>query len=111
MQVIGLPGQYGNTPAACFRRFEEGVYSISDVERVIEWGLIGGGTAEVHQERESGEGVQHSGHGGITPWNPTAMDGTTRQTDLRFPCHWRPGRRGRGGRAPLQLPAMVAHRL
>lgn len=45
MQVIGLPGQYGNTPAACFRRFEEGVYSISDVERVIEWGLIGGGTA------------------------------------------------------------------
>lgn len=43
MQVIGLPGQYGNTPAACFRRFEEGVYSIGDVERIIEWGLIGGG--------------------------------------------------------------------
>ncbi|MFZ5678500.1 MAG: GTA-gp10 family protein [Pseudomonadota bacterium] len=43
MQVRGLPGQYGNTPAACFRRFEEGVYSTEDVERVIELGLIGGG--------------------------------------------------------------------
>lgn len=43
MQIIGLPGQYGRTPAAAFRRFEEGVYSTDDVERIIEWGLIGGG--------------------------------------------------------------------
>lgn len=43
MQVIGLPGVYGNTGAACLRRFEEGIYSIDDVERIIEWGLIGGG--------------------------------------------------------------------
>lgn len=43
MTVRGLPGQYGNTPAACFKRFEEGIYSIDDIERVIELGLIGGG--------------------------------------------------------------------
>lgn len=45
MQVIGLPGQYGNTAAAAFRRFEESAYSGDDVERIIEWGLIGGGTS------------------------------------------------------------------
>lgn len=43
MQVIGSPGIYGNTAAACLRRFEEGIYSADDVERVLEWGLIGGG--------------------------------------------------------------------
>lgn len=43
LQVIGLPGQYGNTAAAAFRRFEEGAYSVHDVERLIEWGLIGSG--------------------------------------------------------------------
>ena len=42
----GLPGQFGNTPAACLKRFEDGVYSIDDVERVIELGLIGGGMLE-----------------------------------------------------------------
>ena len=46
MQVIGLPGQYGSTPAAAFRRFEEGIYSADDVERLIEWGLIGGGMSQ-----------------------------------------------------------------
>lgn len=39
----GLPGQFGDTPVACLKRFEEGVYSTDDVERVIELGLIGGG--------------------------------------------------------------------
>lgn len=67
MQVIGLPGQYGNTPTACFRRFEEGVYSISDVERVVEWALIGGGTAP----REAAKIVQDHVRG--KPLGPSAM--------------------------------------
>ena len=44
MQVMGLRGHNGNTPAACLSRFENSAYSIDDVERIIEWGLIGGGT-------------------------------------------------------------------
>lgn len=43
MQVIGLPGVFGNTPAACLRRLQEDAYSTDDLERIIEWGLIGGG--------------------------------------------------------------------
>lgn len=39
-----FPGQFGDTPAACLRRFEESVFSPVDVERIIEMGLIGGGT-------------------------------------------------------------------
>ncbi|MEY9590593.1 hypothetical protein ABIA06_002884 [Bradyrhizobium yuanmingense] len=39
-----LVGQYGDTPAACLKRFLEQVYSVSDVENVITLGLIGGGT-------------------------------------------------------------------
>ncbi len=38
-----LAGQYGDTPAACLKRFIEQVYSIRDVENVIALGLIGGG--------------------------------------------------------------------
>lgn len=38
-----LVGQFGETPAACLRRFEENVYSLADVERVILYGLWGGG--------------------------------------------------------------------
>jgi hypothetical protein len=41
-----LAGPYGDTPAACHRRFVEKIYSPSDVENVIALGLIGGGTAE-----------------------------------------------------------------
>jgi len=41
-----LAGQYGDTPAACHRRFLEKVYSATDVENVIALGLIGGGMAE-----------------------------------------------------------------
>jgi hypothetical protein len=37
MQVLGF------SPAASFRRFQEEVYSPQDVERIIEFGLIGGG--------------------------------------------------------------------
>lgn len=38
-----LRGQFGDTPAACFRRFEENVYSLEDVERIVALGLYGGG--------------------------------------------------------------------
>jgi hypothetical protein len=41
-----LAGQYGDTPAACHRRFVEKVYSALDVENVIALGLIGGGVPE-----------------------------------------------------------------
>lgn len=38
-----FPGQYGDTPAACFKRFDEKVYAPNDVEQIIRIGLIGGG--------------------------------------------------------------------
>ncbi|MDA9530332.1 GTA-gp10 family protein [Bradyrhizobium sp. CCBAU 25338] len=38
-----FPGQFGDTPAACLRRFEESVFSPADVERIMEMALIGGG--------------------------------------------------------------------
>jgi len=41
-----FPGQYGDTPAACLKRFEDGVYSPDDVERILRIGLIGGGMTE-----------------------------------------------------------------
>lgn len=41
-----FPGQYGDTPAACYRRFEEQVYAPDDVHRVLRVGLIGGGMSE-----------------------------------------------------------------
>ena len=43
LSIRGLPGDYGTTPAACFKRFEQGIFSTNDVERVIYLGLIGGG--------------------------------------------------------------------
>lgn len=43
LSVRGLPGDYGSSPSACFKRFNEGLWNIDDVERVIELGLIGGG--------------------------------------------------------------------
>lgn len=43
LSIRGLPGDYGSTPAACFKRFNEGTFGTDDVERVIELGLIGGG--------------------------------------------------------------------
>jgi hypothetical protein len=42
----GISGPNGDTPAACLSRFDQGNFSIDDVERVIELGLIGGGMAE-----------------------------------------------------------------
>ena len=43
LSIRGLPGDFGSTPAACFKRFEQGIFSTDDVERVIYLGLIGGG--------------------------------------------------------------------
>jgi hypothetical protein len=42
----GIPGPNGDTPAACLSRFDAGNYTIDDIERVIELGLIGGGMPE-----------------------------------------------------------------
>jgi hypothetical protein len=39
-----LAGHYGDTPAACLKRFLEQTYSIADIENVIILGLIGGGS-------------------------------------------------------------------
>jgi hypothetical protein len=50
LSVRGLPGDYGSTPAACFKRFEQGIFSTDDVERVIELGLIGGGMSRAEAE-------------------------------------------------------------
>lgn len=47
---LPLAGQYGGTPAACLKRFEDGVYSVEDVETVILLGLIGGGMADDQAE-------------------------------------------------------------
>ncbi|CEG09487.1 hypothetical protein BN961_02913 [Afipia felis] len=38
-----FPGQFGSTPAAAMKRFDESVFSPDDVERVLRLGLIGGG--------------------------------------------------------------------
>lgn len=39
-----FPGQFGSTPAAAMKRFDESVFSPDDVERVLRFGLIGGGS-------------------------------------------------------------------
>ena len=43
LSIRGLPGDYGSTPAACFKRFEQNIFSTEDVERVVYLGLVGGG--------------------------------------------------------------------
>lgn len=48
LSIRGLPGDYGSTPSACFKRFEQGIFSTEDVERVIYLGLIGGGLSVSH---------------------------------------------------------------
>jgi hypothetical protein len=45
-----FPGQYGDTPAAAFKRFDEGVYSPDDILNVIRIGLIGGGKSETEAD-------------------------------------------------------------
>jgi hypothetical protein len=46
LDIRGLHGANGTTPAACLARFEAGTYSSTDVERVIELALLGGGLSE-----------------------------------------------------------------
>jgi len=46
-----FPGQYGDTPAACLRRFDEGVYSPTDIEAIFRIALIGGGLSENEADR------------------------------------------------------------
>lgn len=43
LKLEPLIGHNGDTPAACLRRFDEGAYSIADIERVMLYGLWGGG--------------------------------------------------------------------
>ncbi|MBN8974562.1 MAG: gene transfer agent family protein [Rhizobiales bacterium] len=40
-----LAGQFGDTAAACLKRFELSVYATADVQNVLALGLIGGGEA------------------------------------------------------------------
>lgn len=42
----GIPGENGSSLASVTSRFEAGAYSIEDVERILELGLIGGGMSE-----------------------------------------------------------------
>ena len=53
-----FPGQYGSTPAACLRRFDESVYAPDDIERVIRTGLIGGGLTEAEADSLVAEHVR-----------------------------------------------------
>jgi Phage tail tube protein, GTA-gp10 len=53
-----FPGQYGDTPAACLRRFEEGVYSPTDIEQIFRIGLIGGGLSESQADGLIGQHVR-----------------------------------------------------
>lgn len=49
--VRGLPGQFGDTEAACLRRFHDQVFSTDDVDRLLELGLIGGGLSREEAEK------------------------------------------------------------
>lgn len=42
----GIPGEGGSSLTSVMNRFETGTYSIEDVERILELGLIGGGMSE-----------------------------------------------------------------
>ncbi|MEH2542810.1 GTA-gp10 family protein [Bradyrhizobium sp. AZCC 1699] len=46
LSVRGLNG----TPAACLKRFDEGVFAAEDVERILELGLIGGGLSRAEAD-------------------------------------------------------------
>lgn len=54
----GFPGANGNSAAACFTRLNSGDYQLSDIERVIELGLIGGGMPEADVEGLLGQHVR-----------------------------------------------------
>jgi hypothetical protein len=54
-----LPGQHGNSVAAAFKRFDEGVYSPRDIENVFRIGLLGGGMSEADAESLIAEYVRN----------------------------------------------------
>lgn len=54
----GIPGENGSSLAACLSRFE-GSYSLEDVERVLELGLIGGGNSERDTDALLNQHVRH----------------------------------------------------
>jgi len=43
LSIRGLPGQFGDTPAGCLKRFDESVFSLDDVALILELALVGGG--------------------------------------------------------------------
>ncbi|MGY4332777.1 hypothetical protein ACVWWG_007194 [Bradyrhizobium sp. LB7.2] len=45
-RVLSWRGIHGFSPSVALARFENGSYTADDVERVIELGLLGGGTPE-----------------------------------------------------------------
>lgn len=49
-RVVSWRGINGFSPSASLARFESGDYTADDVARVIELGLLGGGTAETDVE-------------------------------------------------------------
>lgn len=51
LSIRGLPGPNGATPVACLARFDSGSYSLDDVERVLELGLIGGGASKAQADK------------------------------------------------------------
>lgn len=65
--VLNVRGIDGTSPAACLRRFEEGLYSENDSARVIELGLIGGGMSRAEATRLVNEHVRRG------PLAPSAL--------------------------------------
>jgi tail tube GTA-gp10-like protein len=55
----GISGVNGSSPAACLGRFEAGSYTLGDVERVLELGLIGAGTSEREADTLLDQHVRH----------------------------------------------------
>jgi hypothetical protein len=51
LSIRGLPGVNGATAVACLARFDSGSYSLDDVERVLELGLIGGGASKAEADK------------------------------------------------------------
>lgn len=52
-----FPGQFGSTPAAALRRFDESVNSPDDVENVFRIALIGGGMSSEDADKLIAEHV------------------------------------------------------
>jgi hypothetical protein len=49
--VLSFCGINGKQPATCLAGFEIGAYSIDDVERILELGLIGAGVADQDRDK------------------------------------------------------------